>query len=51
MKQLRLNQKKKGGFFSMILGTLANSLLVGNMLADTVVIGAVEETIRVDQNF
>ena len=35
----------------MILGTLANSLLVGNMLADTVVIRAVEETIRVDQDF
>ena len=35
----------------MILGTLTTSLLVGNMLADTVVIGAGEETFRVDQDF
>ena len=32
MKQFKIKQKKKGGFLSMLLGTLGASLL-GNMLA------------------
>ena len=32
MKQFKIEQKKKGGFLSMLLGTLGATLL-GNMLA------------------
>ena len=32
MKQFKIKQKKKGGFLSMLLGTLGATLL-GNMLA------------------
>ena len=42
--------RKKGGFLSMLLGTLAASIL-GNALAGKGVIRAGEGTVRVGQNF
>ena len=42
--------RKKGGFLSMLLGTLAASIL-GNALAGKGVIRAGEGTVRVGHNF
>ena len=46
------NEKKeqKGGFLSLLLGTLAAKIL-GNALAGKIKIGAVEGVIRVSKNF
>ena len=45
-----MKQKKKGGFLSMLLGTLGACLL-GNLLAGKSTIRAGEGTIRAGQGF
>ena len=51
MKQLKYETKeKKGGFLSMLLGTLAASIL-GNTLTEKEIITATEGTIRAVENF
>ena len=43
-------KEQKGGFLSLLLGTLAAKIL-GNALAEKIKIGAVEGVIRVSKNF
>ena len=43
-------KEQKDGFLSMLLGTLADSIL-GNKLAEKEIIRVGEEIIRADQNF
>ena len=50
MKQLKIKQKKKRWISSMLLGTLAATIL-GNILAGRGVIRAGEGTIRVGEIF
>ena len=50
VKQLKREQRKKGGFLGMLLDTLGASFL-GNMFVWKVALRASEETIRASQEF
>ena len=50
MKQLKIKQKTKSGFFQILLGTLAASI-IGNALTGKKLVKAGERVISGGQNF